>query len=440
MSDHVSQQQQQRVMLIPTFKWMAPDAKNEYTFWRARLLHCLKQEELLYYLERIPPMEEYADGQGKDKTEELARREKYVRRLKDDNAALSLVMMTIDNKAMNHILNIPYVKLALDKLDNVYNRHSQMKTLLAAIPERYSHIMDALAVLRKNDIGKMTLNEIQGLFLDAEREATAEEESENLAMAAKRLKRRRRLDKIVCYHCGEASHKAKDCFAIKDRKNEERAQFNRFAEAPKSPARKYVQKREPSPMPSTSRKVRFEERELVPEREKFLSGKARREKFQQERANGALVAKPPGEPRTIPMVVDSGATQHMVQEGYQAKDRWAINPILIATAKEGHKIVSKSKGVYKLKLKIVKKKNEIKNNVELYEALIIPKLEYNLLSVSALASLGKRVTFDSREFVALEIKYHPGALATHADGFRGFDSRLTTIEAANGTGRDVPPL
>lgn len=62
------------------------------------------------------------------------------------------------------------------------------------------------------------------------------------------------------------------------------------------------------------------------------------------------------EPRTIPVVVDSGATQHMVQEGYQAKDRWAINPILIATAKEGQKIVSKSKGVYKLKLKIVKKK------------------------------------------------------------------------------------
>lgn len=102
-----------------------------------------------------------------------------------------------------------------------------MKTLLAAIPERYSHIMDALAVLRKNDIGKMTLNEIQGLFLDAEskQQATAAEESENLAMAAKRLKRRRRLDKIVCFHCGEARHKAKDCFAIKDRKNEERAQF-----------------------------------------------------------------------------------------------------------------------------------------------------------------------------------------------------------------------
>lgn len=205
MSDHVSQQQQQRVMLIPTFKGMAPDAKNECTFWRARLLHCLKQEELLYCPERIPPMEEYANGQGKDKTEELARREKYERRLKDDNAALYLVIMTIDNKAMNHILNIPYVKLALDKLDNVYNRQGQMllfaerkklyllssksfstlselfsthetlirnmeiagetltdeekmKTLLTAIPERYSHIMDALAVLRKNDIGKMTLD------------------------------------------------------------------------------------------------------------------------------------------------------------------------------------------------------------------------------------------------------------------------------------------
>lgn len=76
-------------------------------------------------MERIPPMEEQADRQGKDKSEELARREKLVHRLKDDNAALALIMMTIDNNAISYII-VSFAKLVLEKSDDVYNRQGQM--------------------------------------------------------------------------------------------------------------------------------------------------------------------------------------------------------------------------------------------------------------------------------------------------------------------------
>lgn len=92
--------------------------------------------------------------------------------------------------------------------------------------------MDALAFLRKNATGTMLLDEIRCLFLDAEMKqaATVQVESYDLPW-------------LPSYHCGEARHKAKDCFLVKARQPEN-----------------IYRRDEPSPKPSTSRKVRFEER------------------------------------------------------------------------------------------------------------------------------------------------------------------------------------
>lgn len=59
-----------------------------------------------------------------------------------------------------------------------------------------------------------------------------------------------------------------------------------------------------------------------------------------------------GEPkraRTVEVIVNSGATDHMVNDHHVLKDCWAVDPITITTAKDGEIVVGKKRGVLKLK-------------------------------------------------------------------------------------------
>ncbi|EDS39797.1 conserved hypothetical protein [Culex quinquefasciatus] len=233
--------EKQKILLIPTFHGAV---KSDYPCWKVRVLHYLKREGLSHCLEKIPTKESYA---------EVAQ---YEMRLKDDDEVVTIIWHSIDNDAMKHVLGLAFAKQIMDKLDHVYERQGQLtlfayrrqlyrlnltsfgsltelftahetliremerageqvtddekrSTLMAAIPDQFEYTMDALAVMRKDDIRKMTLDEFKGIFLDAEmkRKLTDEEVGPSQAFAAGREKEER-----TCYRCGMVGHTAWNCW------------------------------------------------------------------------------------------------------------------------------------------------------------------------------------------------------------------------------------
>lgn len=270
----------------------------------------------------------YAERPSGAKPEDDAEKKRiaaFEKRLKEDDAVVNILWLSIDNVAINHVLGYPYAKQIMDKLDHVYERQGQLTlfayrrqlyrlnmtsfgnltelftahealirdmeragegvtddekrcTLLAVIPDQFENTMDALAVMRKDDIKKMTLDEFKGIFLDAEmKKKLTDGESgpgPSTAMAAGRRKDKRR-----CYRCGIAGYTARKC-----RQEPERVEFPAGRRHP-SPQRygRLSPQRSGRANASGERIVRFVD--ASPEREHG------REKFHQERANFALIVQ-----------------------------------------------------------------------------------------------------------------------------------------------------
>lgn len=202
---------------VPLFKG---DEKS-FPFWKRRMEQYLKQDGLLYTLEKTPDEEDYAaPTEGADAAAENARKEKLQKRLKDDDAAVNQFWFALDDIAMGHVLDCRYAKHIMDTLIRIYQprgavamiglraklyslkdgryaslkelfaQHSdvlrqletmnevitkaeKLNTLLVAIPESYRHVIGALSVLRKDDLEAMSIEAVQRLFLDAEEAAGA---------------------------------------------------------------------------------------------------------------------------------------------------------------------------------------------------------------------------------------------------------------------------
>ena len=181
-----------RLGMIPTFKGAVG---KDYPFWKVRVTHYLEQWGLLHCLDRIPPMEDCGDTRIDALSEEAAlNAAKYQQRLKEDDEVVNVFWLSLDNDAMAHVMECVYAHF-LDRLDSVYLRHvrlalfnirrklynlrtaghrtlmklfmaheryvqqkertgdvisasEKLNTLLVAIPEKHTTILDAITVMR----------------------------------------------------------------------------------------------------------------------------------------------------------------------------------------------------------------------------------------------------------------------------------------------------
>lgn len=201
-----------RRAVLPTFK----GDDKAYPFWRRRIENYFRQDDLFYVFARTPLEEEYvAPVSGAKPDEEKERKEKLSKRLKDDLLVVNDIMLCLDDEPMGHVLDCQYAKEIINKLDDIYlpkgpnamiglrsnlfllktrkfkslqelfsthedlvrqlncmgeevSHKEQINTLLAAIPDKYKHILGALSVMRHDELMAMSLLQVKRIFIDSE--------------------------------------------------------------------------------------------------------------------------------------------------------------------------------------------------------------------------------------------------------------------------------
>ncbi|XP_062717174.1 uncharacterized protein LOC134292216 [Aedes albopictus] len=251
-----------RSTILPTFNG---DDKR-YPFWKKRIENYFRLDDLLYAFERTPLEEENASpGINASQQAENHRKAKMAKRLKDDFQVVNDLMLCLNDEPMGHVLNCEYAKDVIDTLDEVYlpkgvnamlglrsqlyllknrkfntlkelfsthedlvrqlnlmgeqvSRQEQINTLLAAIPEKFSHILGALAVMRKDDVMNMTLLQVQRIFIDADISVSESVDQQPVAYkmtngwwkeANSKQQQHRKM--LRCHECGKLGHIRRFC-------------------------------------------------------------------------------------------------------------------------------------------------------------------------------------------------------------------------------------
>ncbi|XP_062704781.1 uncharacterized protein LOC134287103 [Aedes albopictus] len=251
-----------RSTILPTFNG---DDKR-YPFWKKRIENYFRLDDLLYVFERTPLEEEYASpGINASPQAENHRKAKMAKRLKDDFQVVNDLMLCLNDEPMGHVLNCEYAKDVIDTLDEVYlpkgvnamlglrsqlyllknrkfntlkelfsthedlvrqlnlmeeqvSRQEQINTLLAAIPEKFSHILGALAVMRKDDLMNMALLQVQRIFIDADISVSESVDQQPVAYkmtngwwkeANPKQQQHRKM--LRCHECGKLAHIRRFC-------------------------------------------------------------------------------------------------------------------------------------------------------------------------------------------------------------------------------------
>ena len=240
---------------------------------------------------------------------------------------------------------------------------------------------------------------------------TNQPEVPNPALVAK--KKAKKKETRTCFECGKVGHTRSHCYQLLNKKRQEREKFP-FAQDRQKPTYNLANPRNNS---SSCR------------------GSVR-EKFPTERVNLALVAdhqssvrRKPGEKFRIPFVVDSGATEHIVNDARVLKDCYMVDPVTISTAKDGEVVKGTKRGVINLK-SVVKPTGKYRK-IEFYDALFVPDLKYNLLSVPKLVSMGCTVHFSRYKAEIFDSSEDLVAVGAKVDGLFILDAVIDAEDDGN---------
>lgn len=418
-----------RRVVVPVFR----GDEKAFPFWKKRFEQHLKQEGLLYTLSKLPAEEDYANPvPGATAEQEEERQKMWEKRLRDDDSTINELWMALDDEPMGHVLQCQFAKEIMLKLNQIYKRQGavamlglrsklynlkqggykslrdlfarhqelvrelqelndpvphkdQVSTLLLSIPDKYQHIIGALSVVRRAELEEMSIEQIQRVFLDAEESARQNEPGPSQPVAmysapkvvanghSNREERPRKPKKdIECYECGRNGHKRRNCRIFRNRKKQARNAVNSQSDNRRHDA---------------ARDVALVSRENGAFKVRIPLERINEDLLRDIRVQAMDITDMPVPiPTKFSVLLDSGATQHMLKDRQVFQQLWEAPEMRIGTAEQGNSIIAKRRGNALLRTN----KNA---RVEIYDAIFIPELSSNLLSVSRIESTGKSVHF-----------------------------------------------
>lgn len=363
--------------------------------WKFRMLSFLEQLEIAHCVEKETEEEDFwqileADTVAVKKEKE----EKKANRKKQDNKCRSVLIGAVADSHLEYIKDKRSPKEIWDGLHEVFERKSltnrfmlkrkllemkhderssleshflrfdqlirELKStgakmdeedivchLMLTMPVSYESVNTAMEAVSE----KLTLEFVKGKYLDVEskrkgRNSSANQDLEEVAFAGKSGKWR-----LKCFGCGKIGHKRADCPESGQRQEQaqdrERKESTKFSAAAKTVS--------------------------------FVAG------------SGSV-----SDEKSRRWYLDSGASDHMANQRELFQNLEVLEePVWIATAKKGVKLVARQRGEINVYSTIDGKQIHIR----MENVLFVPELTQNLMSLRRLESSGKKVIFHKGKVV-----------------------------------------
>lgn len=377
-------------------KYIQFDGTN-FNNWKFRIQVLLEEKDLLEFIE-TPLVDLIEDDDDLDEVNKIRMREKKCK---------SILVQCIHDSQLEYIKDKKYAKEIFDSLKAVFERTSvagqlllrkQLLTmkyadgadmqkhflafdknvrdlkaigatmeqidivchLLLTLPKSFDTLVTAIETI---DPDKLTLEFVKSRILDefGKRLSAGSSKASNDSVAMNSSR-----PKVRCYNCGKSGHYKSQCKSPEKGSNSNGNRMKNF----------------------TRRSASFmkDEEEYSSEASSFCT-------FINEESNEALIvdaqaqAAECNEEGKLKFVMDSGATDYMVNDKSYFGEVNEIKPISIAVAKDGAKLVSKEKGNISVKTSQNSPSRSIK------DVLYVEHLKCNLMSVARLCDKGYEVTF-----------------------------------------------
>ena len=290
------------------------------------------------------------------------RRRLYSLRLKDGDSVQDHI------KALTEIFN------ELSIVDDPVTEEDRVVHLLASLPDSFGMLVTALE--SSAEVPEMEV--VTERLLHAERKMSERDgDRDDRALFSKRGKGPQ------CYYCGKFGHIRKNCLKLQKRSENPKVKKNVKYMANKTEAR--PRKRSSS---SSSESVG-----LIT-------------------AHAMSTGRPTADTADY-WIVDSGATCHMSNKRVIYADFQNFQKPRSVTLGDGHSLEATWQGTVRLEVKLPSGKSK---SCKLRDVFYVPKLSYNLLSVSKAAEAGKMTVFTETKAEILDSKGKLVAAATRKRG------------------------
>ena len=275
------------------------------------------------------------------------RRKLYLLQLKDGESVQKHI------KAMTEIFdNLSVIGDPIEEEDRVVH-------LLASLPESFGMLVTALEA--NTDVPKMDI--VTERLLHEERKRNSRDDSEPSSERAMTSHSRRKL--VKCHHCGKLGHIKRNCRLL-------------FSEELKSKSHHHGKERANK---ATTSDVYSSDVDTD--------------------SDALVVCHALAVSNTNNWIVDSGATCDMCSDSKLFETLQNLKQPIEVSIGDGRTLQATGKGNISLEMKLP---SDISKRCNLQDVLLVPKLSYNLLSVSKAAEAGKIIEFDKSGCQVLDTK------------------------------------
>lgn len=276
-----------------------------------------------------------------------------------------LITLKCTTSLQEHFVKFDTLIRELEGMGSKLEQDDKVCHLLLTMPEKYSNVITVLETIDAD----ITLDFVKSRLLDAELKMNAENENKTTDEVAFNTEQRK------CYNCGDTRHFIADC-----PKRNQQTRGNRGRGMFRSSYRggRYNRSRRGNYARGSHFCSTGEEKQ---QEVTFIADMV-------TDVEDVLYAS--GEGNSIKFILDSGCTDHLVKDTVMknmSKVEDLDHTVEIRVA-NNEKLEAKQKGMLKL----------FKDNVVInIEALIVPNLSFNLLSVRKISNLGNRVIFSENK-------------------------------------------